>query len=175
MTHDNIIGNRLRECRKKKGLSQDELARRLNYHDRSTIAKMESGKNAIPKDVLPILADALDVTDEYLSASLYRTLYAFDVEITENPDGSVRLYDPYVHRSVEYSAVMWRNLQNLDSFRVVWSDLNYPDDEERPTLETESEPLSAVQQELIKKIKSADDATLKKIQNIIDLVVPADE
>lgn len=54
------------ECRKEKGLSQEELANRLNY-SRTNISKWETGK-AFPSnpDVLKKIADVLDVKVEEL-------------------------------------------------------------------------------------------------------------
>ena len=48
------------------GLSQDELAMRLNYKSRSTIAKIESGANDIPQSKIKAFADALNTTTSYL-------------------------------------------------------------------------------------------------------------
>ena len=39
------LGDKIRIRREEAGLSQDELARRLGYKSRSTIAKLESGVN----------------------------------------------------------------------------------------------------------------------------------
>ena len=57
---------RIKERREALGLSQDELAMRLNYKSRSTIAKIESGANDIPQSKIKAFADALDTTTSYL-------------------------------------------------------------------------------------------------------------
>ena len=41
------IGDRIRQARLKMGLSQDELAKMLNYKSRSTINKTELGERKI--------------------------------------------------------------------------------------------------------------------------------
>ncbi len=57
---------RIKERREALGLSQDELAMRLNYKSRSTIAKIESGANDIPQSKIKAFADALNTTTSYL-------------------------------------------------------------------------------------------------------------
>lgn len=57
--------HRIRELRKAKKLSQQELAARLNI-DRSTIAKWETGTNSPRTDKLRQLAEVLDCSLEEL-------------------------------------------------------------------------------------------------------------
>lgn len=57
---------RIKKRREALGLSQDDLALRLNYKSRSTIAKIESGANDIPQSKIKAFADALDTTPAYL-------------------------------------------------------------------------------------------------------------
>lgn len=57
---------RIKDRREALGLSQDELASRLNYKSRSTIAKIESGANDIPQSKIKAFADALNTTTAYL-------------------------------------------------------------------------------------------------------------
>lgn len=60
------FGGRVRECRNKLGLTQDELAERCGYNSRSTINGIELGKNDVPLKKVSIIADALGVTPAYL-------------------------------------------------------------------------------------------------------------
>lgn len=57
---------RIKERREALGLSQDELALKLNYKSRSTIAKIESGANDIPQSKIKAFAEALNTTTSYL-------------------------------------------------------------------------------------------------------------
>ena len=132
MNINEVIGQRLKASRTAKGLSQDGLAKALEYTDRSTIAKMESGKNAIPSEILPRLALVLGVTEAYLSAKLYETLHALGASIYEDPTGGVKLVDTITNRVVEYSASEWFQLQSEDAFREVWSALTGDGEEEKP-------------------------------------------
>lgn len=61
-----VLGQLLKQRREALGLSQDELAMRLNYKSRSTIAKIESGANDIPQSKIKAFADALNTTPAYL-------------------------------------------------------------------------------------------------------------
>ena len=63
------IGNRIRELRIGKGMSQEELAKAVGYtseHSRSTINKVEKGKNDITQSRLKKYAKALDTSVAYL-------------------------------------------------------------------------------------------------------------
>lgn len=57
---------RIRYAREQRNLTQDELARKLGYKDRSTIAKIETGKADLPQKQIYKFAEALDVPVEYL-------------------------------------------------------------------------------------------------------------
>lgn len=56
----------IRRLRESLGLSQDELAKRLGYRSRSTIAKIESGSNDIPQSKIAAFAAALETTPAHL-------------------------------------------------------------------------------------------------------------
>lgn len=56
------LGDKIRIRREEAGLSQDDLARKLGYKSRSTIAKLESGVNDLTQSKLKAFADALNTT-----------------------------------------------------------------------------------------------------------------
>ena len=56
------LGDKIRIRREEAGLSQDELAHKLGYKSRSTIAKLESGVNDLTQSKLKAFADALNTT-----------------------------------------------------------------------------------------------------------------
>jgi transcriptional regulator with XRE-family HTH domain len=56
------LGDKIRIRREEAGLSQDELAQKLGYKSRSTIAKLESGVNDLTQSKLKAFADALNTT-----------------------------------------------------------------------------------------------------------------
>lgn len=51
----------IKKYRKEKGLSQEELARKTGYTDRSSIAKIEKGDVDLPQSKIMLFAKALDV------------------------------------------------------------------------------------------------------------------
>jgi transcriptional regulator with XRE-family HTH domain len=60
------IGERIKRSRENLEMSQEELAHKLGYESRSTIAKIEAGKNDIAQSKLAIFAEALQCSQEYL-------------------------------------------------------------------------------------------------------------
>ena len=59
------IGERIRQCRERAGLTQDELARLLGYISRSSVNKVVKSRELSNKKVRDY-ANALDVTPAYL-------------------------------------------------------------------------------------------------------------
>lgn len=57
---------RIRHRREQLGVSQGQLAEELGYTNRSTIAKIESGKNDITQSKIVAFAHALSTTPQYL-------------------------------------------------------------------------------------------------------------
>lgn len=57
---------RIRELRIAQNMSQEELAQKMGYRDRSTIAKIESGENDLTQSKIIGFAEALGVTPAYL-------------------------------------------------------------------------------------------------------------
>lgn len=60
------LGDRIKARRKELTLSQATLAELLDYKDRSTIAKIESGKNDLTQSKILQFAEHLQTTPEYL-------------------------------------------------------------------------------------------------------------
>ena len=56
------IGNRIKQLRTEKDMSQDELAKRSGYGSRSTINKIEFGINDVPQSKIKAIAEALGVS-----------------------------------------------------------------------------------------------------------------
>ena len=59
------IGDRIRECRKTNGLTQEELAELLGVSS-NTVSSMENGQQNFKIDKLSQLARVFDVTTDYL-------------------------------------------------------------------------------------------------------------
>lgn len=59
------LGSRVTARRKELGMTQEELAKRMGYRSRSSINKVESGRE-VSQRIVARLADALDVSVPYL-------------------------------------------------------------------------------------------------------------
>lgn len=62
----NCIGSRIKKRRVELGMSQDELAEKMGYKSRSTIAKIEKGTNDVVQSNIVKFADILNTTIAYL-------------------------------------------------------------------------------------------------------------
>ncbi len=60
------IGHRIKQRREELGISQEELARRMGYKNRSTIAKIEGEVNDLSQSKVRAFAQVLDTTPAYL-------------------------------------------------------------------------------------------------------------
>lgn len=60
------LGDRIRSRREELRMSQEELATRLGYKSRSTIAKIESGENDLTQSKIVAFAEALNTTARWL-------------------------------------------------------------------------------------------------------------
>lgn len=93
MTDDKTIGERIRSCRKKVGLTQKALADKMNIHI-SRISRYESGKSTPTQETIKLIAEKLNVRLEYLlgqssaedgaTAFLENFLHVFDTVTTSN-------------------------------------------------------------------------------------------
>lgn len=59
------IGSRIRSARKSAGMSQEELGNRLDI-GKSSISEWESGKRALPIDVVEQISEILNVSVQYI-------------------------------------------------------------------------------------------------------------
>ncbi len=123
------VGTRIKARRIQLGLSQDELAKKMGYKDRSTINKIESGVNDITQSKVKQFAYALNTTIAYLmewiedpsprvdlkSAKEDFTPYVYDEDGAENPkidDDSVKAMALWG----KYSSLSPQKQEELDRF-----------------------------------------------------------
>lgn len=71
--------DRIKDLRKKRKISQEELAKMTGYTDRSSIAKIEKGKVDLSETKIQLFATALNTTPAYLMG--------WEEEIKTNPQG----------------------------------------------------------------------------------------
>lgn len=60
------VGNNILIRRKALGLTQEELAKKMGYTSKSTINKIEMGKNDIPQSKIVKFAEVLETTPAFL-------------------------------------------------------------------------------------------------------------
>ena len=60
------VGERIKKRREELGMTQDELAQKVGYKTRSSVAKLESNANGMLQSKLVLFADALQTTPSYL-------------------------------------------------------------------------------------------------------------
>ena len=60
------IGSRIRTRREELGMSQDELAQKLQYRSRSSVNKIELDQRDLPQSKIKSIADALLTTPAYI-------------------------------------------------------------------------------------------------------------
>lgn len=61
-----IVGNNIFLLRKQLGWTQEELAKKMGYKSKSTINKIEMGKNDIPQSKIVQFANVLNTTPAFL-------------------------------------------------------------------------------------------------------------
>jgi repressor LexA len=59
------IGERVKQLRKEKGMTQEELATKLGYKSKSSVTHIENGRD-IPRSMVVQLADILETTPSFL-------------------------------------------------------------------------------------------------------------
>lgn len=79
-----LFGMNLKKLRLEKGMSQDELAKKLGYKGRSAINKIETGVNDMPRDMVVRCAEVLGVSP--LDLFFYEYLPDTDVHIPTQKD-----------------------------------------------------------------------------------------
>ena len=61
-----ILYTNIRKLRKEAKMSQEELAKKVGYTDRSSIAKIENGEVDLSQSKIKAFADVFNVTPQYL-------------------------------------------------------------------------------------------------------------
>lgn len=61
------INERLKELRNNLGISQDEMAKRLNFKNRSTIANIETGKRELTERNIKIICETFKINEKWLT------------------------------------------------------------------------------------------------------------
>lgn len=89
---------KIKETRKARGLTQQQLAERVGYTDRSTVARIEAGEIDLPQSKIIQFAEALGVSPRYLMgwSSEDSTTDSLMAEIKTLPDDSKKHLLAYI-------------------------------------------------------------------------------
>lgn len=112
------MGSRIRERRRELGLSQDELAQKVGYKNRSTIARIESGENDIMLSKLKEIANVLETQVPWLLSGDERFKDSRYVDVSVGFDTSRRTKQPY-YDDPEV-AIIANELKNNPDMRVLF-------------------------------------------------------
>ena len=112
------IGNRIKQLRIKKDMSQDELAKRSGYGSRSTINKIELGINDVPQSKIKAIAEALGVSvgtllcwDEFDKKH--------DTEKIQNELNLIEQIERRHGKTAREAFVMYIQLDTLDQGKII--------------------------------------------------------
>lgn len=88
------VGENILRMRKKLGWTQEELALKMGYKSKSTINKIEMGKNDIPQSKILQFAEALGTTPAYLMGweEDKKETALDDIELTEGERILIELF-----------------------------------------------------------------------------------
>ena len=74
-----MIGQKIRARRLELGMTQEELAHKMGYKDKTAINKIELNKNDVNQKNLMRLADALDVSPTYFIDDVEHETHTSDI------------------------------------------------------------------------------------------------
>lgn len=105
------IGLRIRNRRVELGISQEELASRMNLKSKSTICKIERGEDNLTTDSIRKYANALGVTVDYLigneDSDGNKTVRKLLLEVQEEENAKAKeLYERYTKATPEIQAAI---------------------------------------------------------------------
>lgn len=96
------IGEKIKQARIAKGLTQEELAEKLGYKSRSSINKIETGGRDIPRSQIQKIADILEVSP--ISLLGLEDNNPVESNATMLPDSNVRMIPVYESVSAGFGA-----------------------------------------------------------------------
>ena len=105
------IGKRIRSRREQLGMTQEELASRLGYKSKTTIAKIENGTNDIVQSKVIEFAKVLDTTPAYLMG--WVSPEQNTLEIIEKPHLSTSDFIVRLPNDSEFTAKSLHELQQI--------------------------------------------------------------
>ena len=92
------VGARLKQMRRKRGLTQSELAARLDYSSERQLQRIENGETSCSVDKLMEIAQILEVTTDYL---LFGTIGVWEGRFQKRLVGKTEKQIEYLYRLLE--------------------------------------------------------------------------
>lgn len=94
------IGQKIKNLRRKKGFTQEQLAEKLDIDD-TVLSKIENGKRELEAPLLEAFADIFEVSTDYIlgreEKSTNENLFFFDIEgLTEAEIEDIKRHIDYV-------------------------------------------------------------------------------
>lgn len=118
------FGERVKNRRKQLDMTQEELTQILGYAHKTSISKIEKGKNEVPQSQVIKLADALRTTVEYLMG------------VTKSPDRVVTV----VKKEEDFLIEAWHKATSDEKMQIYYVLKKYgmPEPKEQDTGSSES-------------------------------------
>ena len=86
------IGERVKQLREMKNMTQEELAHKLGYKNKSSVAHIENGRD-IPRSMVVKLADVLETTPSYLMGWDDNVQYKMPDQPETDPNAAYKMPD----------------------------------------------------------------------------------
>lgn len=169
------MGEVIKLLREQKGWTQTQLAQKLEYNNRTTIAKIEAGSNGLSKEKLEQLADTFGVSVDYIFNTLERNLYALDYEMSDLGD-KVALsnsMDPEPNRRCVFLKEDWEEFKMAGKIKPVIDifESGVTEYKKSPDTLLDIEGLSEAKRSFIKRILSLSDDEVEGLDAIVDRVL----
>lgn len=109
------VGNNIMAMRKRLGLTQEELAKKMGYKSKSTINKIEMGINDIPQSKIAKFAEVLGTTPAFLMGWEEQEEKTLPTEekLTDGEKVWLELYRKTPESSREMLMLLFKSFENI--------------------------------------------------------------
>ena len=125
------IGERICNRRKELGLTQQDLADRLGYKSKSSINKIEIGKNDLPQKKIIEIARALNTTPRYLMGwedeAVQNSSIIPLISIMREDGTFVNLVEEFAMKKDKLQPLVFRMCTDDEFLSIVWDFANLDD------------------------------------------------
>ena len=121
MTNVPDIGKRIKAKRIELGMTQEDLANKLGYKSKTTIAKIENGTNDITQSRVVDFANVLNTTPAYLMGWNIKTYANFDKKYLDR--------DVFIIQREKYKMSSKEQTKLMDLIRTNFDEYNWDEDD----------------------------------------------